>query len=69
VYLLGITRLGTVASKRNQTLSIATDRSSFGARGLDTLMRKELFDEIATQCKSRTRTAPKSVTGNLMSHC
>ena len=52
----------TVARNGNEALCLAADGIRLGARGADTLMDKELFDKVATECVACTTRPSQSIT-------
>jgi hypothetical protein len=69
MHLFGIAFICTVAGNGNKTLGIPTDGGSLGLGGMDTLVRKELLDQVSTQRQTGTGRPAKSVSRYLMSHC
>jgi len=47
IELIGIRAVCTVTRKRDQAFGIAANGSGLGLGGLNTLVRKELFDQVA----------------------
>jgi hypothetical protein len=54
MHFLCIIRFCAVARNRDKAFGLPTDRVRLGARGVDSLVDKKLFDKVATECITGT---------------
>jgi hypothetical protein len=61
MYLLRIALVSAVAGDGDQTLGLTADCGSLGLGGSNTLVRKELLDQVSAQRRTGTGRPTKSV--------
>jgi hypothetical protein len=62
IHLRHIITVGAVARNRNEALRLTTDRVRLGARGLNTLVDKQLLDKVPTERVAGAARPSKSIT-------